>query len=210
MLQLVFSFILSLIAVGCGAPRYVDYFPYHDDGTVKPKVAFVQISDSSQCNLPWDFSEEVFDGLYYELMDKGEFYVVSPREIGPGWQKRDAIDFFGNQDYSYVQDFQNTDFIIAMEILERSVVACDPCHPNNLNLTVRIRIKILDIRCCEPKIVLYEVFKTCYSGIRSKACVEEGICWRNDYYPKSFCGLAHQRVIKTLANRLDEVIWSVK
>lgn len=163
---------------------------------------------NSTVDLPWDITEEIYDGLYYELMNNGEIYLVSPREIGAGWANRDQIDFFSN-DYSYVSDFHNTDFIVSMEVIERSICAYDPCMPNNLTLTMRLRIKILDIRYCEPKIVLYEIFKTSYIGIQRNACENE-ICWKDERYLKTFCGKAHERVIYILTKRLEEVIWSIK
>lgn len=209
MLQIIVSILLSLIAVGCGAPRYVDYFPYHDDGTPKPKLAIMPIIDSTQNSIGWDFKEEIADGIYYELMSSGEVYMVSPRDMGPGWAKKDTINFFSN-DVSYVGDFQNTDFIISMEIIDRKITACDQCVPNNLTLFISIRIKILDIRFCEPKIVLYEVFKTGYTGIRADAEYENNICWNDETYQKTYFGRAHKRIICSLSKRLEEVIWSVK
>jgi hypothetical protein len=209
MLQVVMSVFLALVAMGCGGQRYVDYFPCHDDGTPKPKLALMPILDSTQCSLPWDLTEEIADGIYYELMNSGEIYMVSAKEMGPGWMKRDSIDFFSN-DYSYAADFNNTDFIVSMEIIERSIVACDPCTPSNLTLTMRIRIKILDVRFCEPKVVLYEVFKTSFSGIQINGNIENGIYWKDENYSKTLCGRGHQRIICILTKRLEEVIWSLK
>lgn len=206
MFKYVIFALLALVSVGCG-PRYVDYFPYHDDGTAKPKIALMPITDSSQCQLPWDFTEEIADGIYYELMNTGQVYMVPPKEMGAGWTKKDSIDFFSCDDYSYAADFCNTDFIISMEVLERSEVPCPPCSQT---IYVRIRIKILDIRYCEPKVVLYEVFKTSYTGIQKDCGVEGGICWRSESYPKSYCGMGHQRVIRNLTKRIEEVIWSIK
>ncbi|HEV8052759.1 MAG TPA: hypothetical protein VGP47_09700 [Parachlamydiaceae bacterium] len=206
MLKYVISALLALISVACG-PRYVDYFPYHDDGTAKPKVALMPIIDSSQSQLPWDFSEEISEGIYYELMSSGELFAVSPREMGAGWMKKDSIDFFACEDYSYAADFNNTDFIVSMEIIGRSLMPSPGCTQT---MCVRIRIKILDIRYCEPKVVLYEVFQTTYTGIEKDCGVEGGICWNTESYPRSFCGLGHQRVIRCLAQRLEEVIWSIK
>jgi hypothetical protein len=57
MLKIVLSFVLSLLAVGCG-PRYVDYFPYHDDGRPKPKVVLLPVVDESTADLPWDVSQD--------------------------------------------------------------------------------------------------------------------------------------------------------
>jgi hypothetical protein len=209
MLRIIAFILLSLIAVGCGAPRYIDYFPYHDDGTPKPKLAIMPIMDNSQNSLAWDLTEEISDGIYYELMSSGEVYMVSPKEMGQGWSKKYDIDFFSN-DISYVKDFQNTDFIISMEIIDRKITACDLCVPNNLTLFISIRIKILDIRFCEPKIVLYEVFRTDYTGIQTNAYDENNICWKDQTYLKTYCGRAHQSIICSLSKRIEKVIWSVK
>lgn len=218
MLQVVISALLIFIGVGCGGPRYVDYFPYHDDGTIKPKVALMPILDSSQNGLSWDISAEISEGIYYELMNSGKYYVVSPNEMGPGGIKSDQMDFFSKE--PDLSGFDKTDFIVAMEIIERSITSCNPCtqeikyypdnHPCNFIMTMRIRIKIIDIRYCEPRIVLYEVFKTTYSGTEENYDFEDETCWKSSAYSKSYCGRAHKRVIRNLTKRLEEVIWSSK
>lgn len=216
MLRIAVSILMTLIVVGCG-PRYVDYFPYYDDGTPKPKVALMPIIDSSNSQFPWDISEEISQGIYYELMNSGEFYVLAPQEIGPAWAKRDQIDFF-DTDMSFVSDFRNTDFIVAMELIEHSTTPCDPCmaavrqhpscYPLNRVMTMRVRIKIIDVRCETPKIVLYEVLKSCYTGMTQSETTQ--LCWGEPGYYRTSCGIAHQRLVSKLTRRLEEVIWSVK
>lgn len=211
---------VALMAVGCSGPRYVDYFPYHDDGTPKPKLALIPVVDSSDCGLPWDVAKEITQGIHDHLMDTGEFYVPSPEEIGPIWAKTDQIDFFGN-DLSYAGDFHNTDFIVALELLENTTNTCDSCSPDvkprkqlymkNRDLMTRVRIKIIDIRCAVPRIVLYEVFKTCYSLTPSKNAINcEEIPWGCEGYANTACGIAHERLVRNLTARLEEVIWSAK
>jgi hypothetical protein len=209
--------VLAVLTVGCSGPHYVDYFPYHDDGTPKPKVAIMPILDSAGCELSWDISQELIQGVYYEMMNTGEFYVVSPQEIGPVWMKQETADLFANN-APYVKEFKNTDFIVALEIVERSIVPYDPCSQRqvagcsarNWMLHLKIRVKVLDIRYCEPKIVLYEVFKTSYAGSLEAYRADSAACWGTEGYGKSFCGLAHQRAIHNLTQRLQEVIWSAK
>lgn len=207
MLRIMISVFLVLIVGGCG-PRYIDYFPCHDDGTPKPKVALMPIINSTP-ELAWDLTEEIHEGIYYELMNSGEIYLVSPKEMGMGWTKRNVTDFLSN-DHSYAKDFDHTDFIVSMEVIERSIHAYDPCMPSHLTMTMRIRIKILDIRFCEPKIVLYEIHKASYSGIQKNADYENEICWNDERYERIFCGRAHQRIIYLLTKRIEEVIWSLK
>lgn len=60
MFQFAISAVIALIMAGCSGPRYIDYFPYHDDGTPKPKVAVMPILDSSY---------EVFKARYTGTQD---------------------------------------------------------------------------------------------------------------------------------------------
>lgn len=211
---------ITLIAVACGGPRYVDYFPYHDDGTPKPKVALMPILDSSDAGLSWDMTEELSQGIYTQLMNSGEFYVPTPREIGPVAAKCGDLDFFASE-LPCVREFANTDFIVAMEVIEHSVALCDPCSqvkrplecsmPSNRTLSIRVRIKVIDIRCEKPKIVLYEIFKTCYTLTQSRSGLDcDNICWGAEDYEKTPYGIAHDRLIRNLSARLEEVIWSVR
>ncbi|MEI8365924.1 MAG: hypothetical protein WCF65_05850 [Parachlamydiaceae bacterium] len=212
-----------MITTGCGGPRYVDYFPYDDNGTPKPKVALIPLIDSSENDLSWDISEEISQGIYRTMMDSGLFYVPTPAEIGPAWKKIDQVDFFGASS-SYqplVNQFKNTDFVVVFDLIEHKISLSQDevsppkritqCYAQNRQLVTRVRIKILDIRCEVPKIILFEVFKTCYSLTPSKygfACDE--IAWGSIGYTKTPCGIAHDRLIRGLAARLEQVIWSAK
>lgn len=213
------AFITMLLAVGCGGPRYVDYFPYHDDGTPKPRVALMPVIDASQSGLPWDISEEITQELYYDLMDHGELYVLTPEEVGPAWTSRGTIDFFGN-DLCFVRDFCNTDFIVALELIEHSTAPCDEagtptsaseCHSYNNILTMRMRVRVIDIRRPQPRNVLYEIVKSSYivTPPYDKINYNE-ICWGSKRFPTSPCGTVHQRMVKNLTSRLEGVIWSAR
>lgn len=211
--------ILALVVTACNGPHYIDYFPYHDDGTPKPKVVVIPLVDSSNCELPWNVSEEITVGIHQQLMDSGEFYVPSPSEVGPVWGSIRQINLFtadlSNENLH--RDFTNTDYIIALELIEHSTRQETPCVGKrgfkccaaNRLLTTRVRIKIIDIRCNAPKIVLYEVFKTCYALTPSTGAIDLGeIAWGSPGYEKTPCGIAHERLIRSLAARFEEVIWS--
>ncbi len=218
MLQIAFSLLVMLFTVSCGGPRYVDYFPYHDDGTLKPKVAMIPLIDSSQSGLTWNLSEEITSSIYYNLMDSGELYVLRPQEIGPVWAKRDSIDFFA-WDMSYAREFCNTDFIVAMELIEHAIAPCDQvatksfpqCHPSNNVLTMRVRLKVIDTRCQTPRVVLYEIVKAEYllPPFRSYCDVNQ-IRWGSRDFDSTPCGILHQRMVKNIATRLEEVLWSAR
>jgi len=219
MLQILFSALIALFAVGCSGPHYVDYFPYHDDGTPKPRVALMTVVDSTHSGLPWNLSEEVTDGVYYQLMDSGQLYVVAPPQSGGALSEQ--IDFFSS-DLSFAKDFCNVDFIVALELVEHSVTPYDPslvaskhypeCNPANREVTMKMRIRIIDVRPECPRIALYEVQKTnylltppYYDTIDYEKCG-----WKTEAYSRTPCFVAHQRLISNISNRLEQVIWSCK
>ncbi len=218
MLKIILSMLITILAVGCGAPRYVDYFPCRDDGTPKPKVALIPAVDISQSGLPWDVSAEISEALYYEFMNSGELYVLLPKEIGPAWSKYKATDFFDSQ-MSFCPDFACADFIVAMEVIEDSITDCDSCggapiSPSNACneiATMRMRLKVIDVRCETPRVILYEIVKAHYLMAPSRdTCGEEIVCWGSKGYALSPYGIVHRRMACNLARRLEEVLWSTR
>lgn len=217
MLKYVSSLFLMIVAVACG-PRYVDYFPYHDNGCPKPRVALMPVIDSSQSGLPWSISEELSQSIYYSLMDSGELYVLTPKEVGPGWQKKDTIDFFGT-DTSFTNDFCNADFIVAMELIEHSTAPCDAvditgrsfpgCHPIGNVLTLRMRVKILDIRGDKPRVALYEIVKSGYTIKPSCYNVDYSQSgWGTVEFSTTPCAVVHRRMVQNISTRIEQAIRS--
>ncbi len=203
--------LFAIFAVSCGGSRYVDYFPYHDDGKPKPKVALVPVVDSCGCKLPWDMSQEMSQGVYYQLMNVGELYVMSADEIGFVWNKRDSIDFFGT-DMSYAKEFCNSDFIVALELIEHSVrpLEGNSNHSCNQILTMRMRTKVIDVRRSCPKVVLYEIIKSEYIVAKAGPIDFGTTCVGSNGYLMTPCGILHQRMVCNICERLEKVIWTVK
>lgn len=219
LLSALMTLILMVAASSCGGPKYVDYFPYHDDGTPKPRVALLPVIDHSNSGLSWSVSEALTESIYYDLMDQGELYVLTPAEVGPVWTSRDNIDFFGT-DLCFVRDFCNTDFIVAMELIEHSTVPChmtdaptstSECHPYNSMVSLRMRVRVIDIRRPQPRVVLYEIVKSSFivTPPYDKINYNE-VCYGSPTFSTSPYGIAHQRLVKNLTCRLENVLWSAR
>jgi hypothetical protein len=153
-------------------------------------------------------------------MDTGQLYVVAAPQAGGPWSNS-QIDFFGS-DLSFAKDFCNVDFIVALELVDHSVTPYDPSllanrdcskgNPANRELTMQMRIRIIDVRPECPRIVLYEVQKTnylqtppYYDTIDYEKCG-----WKTEAYSRTPCCMAHQRLISNISQRLEQVIWSCK
>src|SRR4051812_24632791 len=102
-LKLLISFAVLLFTAGCG-PRYVDYFPYHDDGRSKPAVALFPLEDKSAHPVLLDLSQVVTERIRYDIMSSGELYLLSIEEIETSSAQPDRLPLF--------ERFPNTDFVV--------------------------------------------------------------------------------------------------
>lgn len=219
MLRILLSALLMvMVFVGCSTPHYVDYFPYHDDGTPKPRVALMPIMDSSHSDLPWNLSEELSRSIYYDLMDSGELYVLSPAEIGSPWNK--SIDLFSS-DLSFTKDFCNTDFIVVLDLIQHELVPCDAsnrgglspaeCHPYNRVLALSTRARVIDIRRQQPRVILYEILKSGYVVAPPYDVINyEQQPYGSRGYETTPCGVVHDRMVQNIVLRLEDVIRSAR
>lgn len=199
---------------GCG-PRYIDYFPYDDEGRPKPSVALIPVRDATNCGVPWSVAEEITEALRCEIRGSGALYLLSPAEMESVLASSQNLDFFGS-DLSYANYFCNTDYVVAMELIEHGVVPYDArCNiayancgvPSSMVLMVKIRVKILDVRCPVPRIVLHEIFTSNHVIPVPKEEIDYSAnSWRSPEFSKTPLGIAHKKVIQDLANRIEEIV----
>lgn len=215
MLKFFISAVLLMTLAACG-PRYVDFFPYHDDGTLKPRLAIIPLTDLTDCDLPWDISCELTESLRENLKYSGEIYVLSQQEVSMALEKSRDYDYFG-RDLSFVENFGNTDFVVAMELIQHDIISYENwcllpqssalCPPSGSVLMTKIRLKVFDVREDCPRTVLHEIF-TCSHAFSQRDEVKIGAyTWGSQDYEKSPCCIAHRKMICDLSKRLEEVTW---
>ncbi len=212
--MLLLAFVMMIAAVGCSGPRYVDYFPYHDNGVPKPRIALMPVVDSSNSDISWDLSQEFSRSVYYDLMNSGELYVLSPAEIGPAWDK--SIDCF-DVDLSFTREFCEADFVVALDLIQHEVISCDPtnkgalspaeCHAYNRVLTLAIRARVIDVRREQPRVILYEIIKSNYILTPPYEIVGYADqTFNSPGYSTTPCGIAHYRMVEKIVSRLEDVV----
>lgn len=218
-LRALLTVFLALTAFSCG-PRYVDYFPYHDDGTCKPCVAFLPVKDCSNTQCPWNISEELTQGFRYKIRDNAELYLLSSNKVFDNMKKAGDVDYFSN-DISYAKEYSNCEFLVAMELIEHKLVPYEKgtisplytihCHKCNYVLMMSMRVKIIDIRGDKPCVILQEI-------IRSNHMVSKEYDgfdynrepWGSGGYCRTPYGLAHQRMISDVVTRIENATWMAR
>lgn len=215
MVRTIFTLLVTLLMVGCG-PRYIDYFPFHDDGTPKPKVALLAVIDTTQVCIPWDVSREINDRLRYQAMCNGELFLLSENEVAGRLQGSELFNYF-DTDFSYVSRFGGSDYVVALELIEHDVVPYEKgmCLSNlpmqkyrwQAILQMKLRLRVIDVRCNKPKILLQEIFASDYAIPLGCEYLDYSRCgWGSSAFADTPWGRAHARMISDLVCRIETVI----
>lgn len=157
------SILLSclLLVSGCSGPRYTDFLPYTDDGELKPRVVFLPvepIDDEALSSRSCYFNE----AIRWLALDRNDLYFYSQEEVA------------GNGYASQYSDplkkaicYRPADYVVHIEVLEDAVKPSSEANVksviplvgmrNRSVLCVKLRVQVIDIRCKEEKVILYEI-----------------------------------------------------
>jgi len=180
MLRLFCLLVISLITTSCGGPRYVDFFPCYDNGVAKPRVAMLPVFDCA--NSRDDVAEQITNGIRYMSMHHGDLFFLSKEEVDQDLSCIGNVNYFGH-DLSFAKGFRGANYVAILELIENQYIA------SKCSLVMKVRIRIIDIRCEKPVIVLQEVFNGSYRGPGDKqAC---------------------QHIVIDIVNKVENVLWSI-
>lgn len=195
-MKYIFSFLtLVVLFSGCSRePAYVDYFPYHDNGAPKPRVAFGSVTpiqvDAKEAACFFE------DEIRWHAMDHAELFFYTKEE---SQRIKDAFEKGSKEGFCL-----DVDFLVVAELLQDELV---PYNKNLVNCFIpnakprcsnarvlKLRLTITDLRYTPSKVVLFEVLeksqlvptcderpfvaKSVYERLAEEACyrIEEVIC----------------------------------
>ncbi len=207
-LQIFLSIFLMFSAFAC-TNRYADYFPYHDDGTKKPHIAFLPVLDSSEFCLDDSLSHELTMSVCKEIMYSGDLYLMPEQRVAKMMTNCGSeTDFFG-KNLAFADQFEDADFIVITELIEHEILPRDqlksvnkiPCGPGAYFAQMKVRIRVVDCRGKNPRIALQEILESHQPISTNVACNPID----NNGYRE-----ARQRLTDQLVCRLETVIWSCR
>lgn len=215
MIRLIFGLLIAVMMAGC-APRYVDYFPYHENGRPKPKVVLLPFGDDTGGCVRWNMAEELASSLAYRVLCNGQLFMIADDEVRNRLDGCNAPDYF-TPDLSFSQRFCGADYVVAVELVEHESVPYQRgmCQwfvpPQKYHwrsvLQAKLRLRIIDVRCMTPRIVLQEIFTSQYPIPSDKECIDYSAChWGSDAYASTPLAKAHDRLISELVCRIEGVI----
>jgi len=201
------------------ATRYSDFFPCHDDGTLKPSVCLLPVIDRSDSHLPWDMASQFSEKIRTQLMYDGRLFIppkdVIERQLSSTGYSNDAVNLATTVDLKPFLKFQPEHFVIVMELVEHRTVPyirgkIKPIYPSNLEpdhavvLLIKLRIRVVDIRGGEPRIVRQELIES--NHVIDKTAIADAVA---QYGTKTFgttqLAIAHARLCQDIVAKIEQL-----
>ncbi|MDE3045577.1 MAG: hypothetical protein KGJ02_02905 [Verrucomicrobiota bacterium] len=187
---------------------------YHEDGRAKPVIAIASMIDTTPFECPWSVSEELTSMISSQIAQSGEIYV-NPRE-----EFAFAENPFG-QDLSWVKrEFTNHEFVVFLELVEhenapvskdRKITQALPLQELSTNISMAVRIRVLDLRGATSKIVLQEMVRDSYYIPKTLLPTDYNqIAWGSEEYSSTPMGIAHAKLVQEIVSRLSDYILLAK
>ncbi|NGX51899.1 MAG: hypothetical protein KR126chlam5_00188 [Candidatus Anoxychlamydiales bacterium] len=174
---------------------------FYDDGRARPVVAISSVIDSTTYDLPWSLSEEITFLIKSQLTNNKNLFLSSTEMMDESLTNTDApFDLNVN----WMKDrFDNSEFLVFLELLNHNELKKD----NISNLEMSMRIRIVDVRSREPKVILQECIDENY--YIAKGSIKEdyqNVIWGSSEYANSRMGLAHKQLAKEISDRISDYI----
>jgi len=218
MSRILFAVIAALLLASCQEQSSGDDYTtkYYDDGRSKPSVAIVPVIDSTSYEVSWSLSEEFSLMIRKKLSRNGSIYLS--KEFDTKTAPALTHNPFSN-DISWVkQAYPKEEFIVFCELVEHSnmpveksnaekIMSAEKLKEVSTNLNMGMRIRVIDLRRAEPKIVLQELIKDSYFISKNHIDTDYSlITWGIDEYETSPMGMAHNMLSKEVAERIEDYV----
>jgi hypothetical protein len=209
---------LGMAALLCGGctRNYRDTTLYQLSGRQKPIVAVLPVIDNtSENNLRWDLSRELTDEIRKRVYDSKKIYLLRD---GGNLEIAKQLSTPNPQAISTtaIANLGAAEFAVVAEIIEQDeepygINRASLDHPVRAEvgsvLSLALRVRVIDVRHEEPKVVLQEVLDHDYVIARAYMnCDYAKMPWGTEAYTRTPMGMAHSRLIRELVSRVEAYI----
>jgi hypothetical protein len=203
---------LTIVLFAASCARNNDQMSrFHEDGRAKPVVAVASLIDTTSFDAPWSLSEEFTTSIVNQISQTGTIFVQAQEDCPF------AENPFGN-DLSWMKrEFEEHEFVVFMEMVEHEAVPASKAKKNlppqevSTNLNMAVRVRVVDLRGTQPKIVLQEMVRESYFVPKTLLPTDYSVVvWGTDEYRKSPMGIAHAQLMQEIVARITDYVLLAK
>ena len=201
---------LSVLLVGC-CKNCGDQTTtrFYEDGRAKPVVVLAPVVDTTSSDLGWSLSEE-FTSLITRRINAGSSVVVlSGDEYGY------TENPFGEELSWMKREFSEKEFVAFLELVEHEIAPAKGTvivpFETPMNLKMAVRLRLVDLRGTEPKIVLQELVKDSFYIPRTEIPIDYKLAiWGTGEYNDSPMRTAHEEIVEEISKRIKDYLFLAK
>ncbi|MCP5469958.1 MAG: hypothetical protein H7A36_05580 [Chlamydiales bacterium] len=201
---------LALLCAGC-ANNYSDTGLYEKTGQMKPIVVVMPVINRvGNLHLLWDVSRELTDEIRKRVFDSSRLYLLreggtldiaktlacpNPREISP----------------AALRNFGASEFLVVTELIDQEQkpygLHTQKNEETGAVLSVKMRVRVIDRRHPEPRVILQEVLECDHIVARAYLNTDYSkMPWGTEQFHNTPMGLAHSRVLRDLVSHIEGYI----
>lgn len=196
----------TLVLAGC-AKHYRDTALYHSSGRAKPLVAFLPVINSSGYEVKWDVSQELTTEFKNHAAESSRIYLLNNEGALSLAQALNVPEVHTVSQAVY-ECLSPAEFVVVAELIEdqeniaglknaKNAKGARP-HLNEVSaeLCVAMRIRVVDLRGAQPKLVLQEVVSQNLDYGREYIRTDYNkIPWGSAGYANTPRGMVHNKLI---------------
>lgn len=183
---------------------------YQPSGRQKAIVAVLPVIDNSKAtNLSWELARECTDEIRKRVFESGSIYLL--RDHGSSEiARRLNTPNIGQLPVEETKKMGDAQFILVSELINHSETPCgskpsNPGSPSVLNVAMRIRL--IDVRNDQPKVILQEVLTNEYMISGAYAGIDYSKSpWGSEAYMRTPMGIVHNKVVREIVSRVEKYV----
>ena len=214
MRRLAVVMLTTLLCVGC-ANTCCDTSLYEKTGQMKPIVVVLPVIDrTAKVELPWNLAQEMTEEIRKRVYDSSRVYLL--REGGT-LEIAKTLSCPNPHKISPValKDFGASEFLVIVEVVDQQLtpygLSTQRAEETGAVLSVKMRVRVIDRRNPEPRVVLQELLE--YDHIVARPYLNtdyQKTQWGMDQFHNTPMGLAHSKIVRELVSHIEGYIVAAK
>ncbi len=180
----------------------------------KPIVSIVPVIDNTKNDYNWNLSDELSCAIYNRIALKDTVVVNKASQVRKKLRQMKESRYPFGHDIAWTKKaFQGDEFVVFLELVDHEEVPKInrkkqiDLKNNSVELNMSMRVRVIDLRKDEPKIILQELVHDSHYIPRPLTQANFlQVEWGDDGFGVSPIGLAHAGFTKQIATRIEDYI----
>lgn len=171
--------------------------------------------DDTHTKFSWDLAKELTNSTYTELMQHGKLFLPTQATLQKQMAETNKSELLSTHDLMPFLYFQPEHFVVVLDLIEHKIVPyhrgrIKPLYPAHVHpddavvLVMKVRLRVVDIRGGEPKVVRQEVVDSNHV-IAKQELAESMLLYGKDKYLQSALGMAHARLVRDIVEKIERI-----